>query len=106
MVMTAKHIHPLLIRGRLITEDTAAWILKDHPHRVAGCRRGFEVRVYHYPAEGWEPYFVTITSKKGWVMDGTHSPTAAAAESAALEMLSDLTDVDDHDRPALHSRQH
>jgi hypothetical protein len=52
MVMTAKHIHPLLIRGRLITEDTAAWILKDHPHRVAGCRRGFEVRVYHYPAEG------------------------------------------------------
>ena len=78
--MPTENIHPLLIRGAQLTEKTAIWILKKHPHTVAGCRRGFEVRVYHYPAEGWDPYIVTILSKEGWVMDTTHSPTAAAAE--------------------------
>jgi hypothetical protein len=94
--MAAKRIHPLLIRGEQITEQMSAWRLKDHPHMVAGERRGFEVRVYHYPAQGWEPYLVTMTSiKEGWVFGTEFSPTPAAAESAALEMLSHLTD--DHD---------
>jgi len=93
--MPTEHIHPLLIRGAQLTEETAIWIVKKHPHTVAGCRRGFEVRVYHYPAEGWDPYLITIISKQGWVMGATHSPTAAAAESAALEMLSSLTPTDD-----------
>jgi hypothetical protein len=96
--MTKKHVHPLLIRGEQLTEKTAIWTLKKHPHTVAGCRRGFEVRVYHYPAQGWEPYFVTMISKEGFVMDATYSPTAAAAESAALELLSDLTPTDDNVR--------
>jgi hypothetical protein len=85
------HIHPLLIRGAQLTEKTAVWTLKEHPHTVAGNRRGFEVRVYHYPVTGWDPYFLTITSKEGWVMGAEHAPTAAAAQSAALEMLSTLT---------------
>ena len=91
--MAAKRIHPLLIRGEQITEQMSAWRLKDHPHMVAGERRGFEVRVYHYPAQGWEPYLVTMTSiKEGWVFGTEFSPTEAAAESAALEMLNHLTD--------------
>ena len=88
--MTETPIHPLLIRGEQITEHTAISTLKEHPHKVAGRRRGFEVRIYHYPAEGWDPYFVTMTSMEGWMMGGEHSPTAAAAEAAALEMLNDL----------------
>jgi hypothetical protein len=89
-VMMAKRSHPLLIRGEQLTEKTWIWTLKTHPHTVAGSRRGFEVRVYHYPAEGWDPYFVAMISNEGWLMNGTHAPTAAAAESAALEMLNDL----------------
>jgi len=88
--MPDKPIHPLLIRGNQLTEKTAIWTLKEHPHTVAGSVRGFEVRVYHYPAKGWDPYFVTMIAKEGWVMHGTHSPTAAAAEAAAREMLNDL----------------
>jgi hypothetical protein len=57
------------------------------------------VRIYHYAAEGWDPYFVTIISKEGWVMDATELPTAAAAESAALELLSGLTSADANPRP-------
>lgn len=97
--MTAKSTHPLLIRGEQLTEKTAIWKLKKHPYTVAGRRRGFEVRIYHYPAEGLDPYFVTIVSKEGWVMDGTRSPTAAAAETVALEALSGLTHVDTNPRP-------
>src|SRR5438046_7767439 len=97
--MPTEHIHPLLIRGAQLTEETAIWIVKKHPHRVAGCRRGFEVRVYHYPADGWDPYLITIISKEGWVMGATHSPTAAAAEFASLEMLSKLTPTDASVRP-------
>jgi hypothetical protein len=96
--MSANRTHPLLIRGEQLTEETAIWKLKKHPHTVAGNRRGFEVRVYHCPAEGWDPYFVTITSKEGWIMDAEHSPTAAAAQSTALEMLSTLTHDDNHAR--------
>jgi len=99
--MAAKRIHPLLIRGEQITEQVSAWRLKDHPHTVAGERRGFEVRVYYYPAEGWDPYLVTMTStKEGWVFGTELLPTEAAAESAALEMLSNLTPGDD----TVHSR--
>jgi hypothetical protein len=90
--MMAKRSHPLLIRGEQLTEKTAIWTLEEHPHTVAGRSRGFEVRVYHYPAEGWDPYLVTMISKEGWVMQRTHSPTAAAAELAALEMLDDLAE--------------
>jgi hypothetical protein len=93
--MTAKPVHPLLIRGEQLTESVSIWKLKKHPHKVVGTRRGFEVRVYHYPEEGRDPYFVTMTSKEGWIMDSEHSPTAAAAESAALEMLSGLTETKD-----------
>jgi hypothetical protein len=64
--MTAKTIHPLLVRGKQLTEKVWTWTLKEHPHTVAGRRRGFEVRIYHYPAEGLDPYFVTIVSKEGW----------------------------------------
>lgn len=85
--MTATRTHPLLIKSRRLTETTYIWTLKDHPHTVIGSRRGFEVRVYHYPAENQEPYFVTVTSKWGWVMDATHSPTAAAAEAEAFNLL-------------------
>jgi len=70
--MPTEHIHPLLIRGAQLTEETAIWVVKKHPHTVAGCRRGFEVRVYHYPAKGWDPYLITIISKQGWVMGATH----------------------------------
>ena len=97
--MPKEHIHPLLIRGAQLTEEIAIWTLKKHPHTVAGCRRGFEVHVYHYPAEGWDPYLVTIISKQGWMMGATHSPTAAAAEAAALEVLTTLTRADDNARP-------
>lgn len=97
--MPTEHIHPLLIRGAQLTEETAIWNLKEHPHTVAGCRRGFEVRVYHYPAEVWDSYLITIISKQGWVMGATHSPTAAAAEAAALEVLTTLTRADDNARP-------
>jgi hypothetical protein len=90
--MKLKKAHPLLIRGEQLTEKVAIWTLKEHPHTVAGSRRGFEVRVYHYPAQSGEPYFVTLTSKEGWVMDALHSPTAAAAEAAALEILEALGD--------------
>jgi uncharacterized membrane protein len=93
--MPAKH-HPLLIRGEQLTEKTCIWTLKKHPHKVADSRRGFEVRVYHYPAKGHEPYLVTIVSKDGWVIDRMHSPTAGAADAAALEALSDLTGAADN----------
>jgi hypothetical protein len=63
--MTAKPIHPLLIRGKQITQSITAWKLKKHPHAVAGRCRGLEVRVYHYPAEGWDPYFITMVAKEG-----------------------------------------
>jgi hypothetical protein len=97
--MAAKRTHPLLIRGEQITEQMSAWRLKDHPHTVAGERRGFEVRVYHYPVQGWEPYLVTMTSiKEGWVFGTEFSPTEAAAESVALEMLSHLTPDDNNAR--------
>ena len=98
--MTAKKIHPLLTRGGQLTEKTWTWTLKKHAHSVVGTRRGFEVRVYHYPAQGHEPYLVTLTSEEGWVMDATPSPTAEAAQSADLELLGDLTRGDDNTRPA------
>jgi hypothetical protein len=88
--MTEDHIHPLLVRGEQLTEKTWTWTVKKHPHTVAGCVRGFEVRVYHYPAKGHDPYVVTMIAKEGWVMDATYSPTAAAAVAAAVEMLNDL----------------
>ena len=95
--MAAKRIHPLLIRSEQITEQLSAWRLKDHPHTVAGERDGFQVRVYHYPAEGWDPYLVTMTStKEGWVFGTEFSPTTAAAESAALEMLRFLSAENDN----------
>jgi hypothetical protein len=90
--MTADNIHPLLIRGSQLTEQVWTWTLKDHPHAVAGNCRGFEVRVYHYPAEGWDPYFIAlIEAKNGWVMEQTYASTAAAAESEAQELLDHLT---------------
>lgn len=55
--MTAQGVHPLLIGGGRITEKTAIWKLKQHPYTLFGARRGFEVCVYHYPAEGWQPYW-------------------------------------------------
>jgi hypothetical protein len=88
-----------LIRGNQLTEQVWIWTLREHPHTVIGSRRGFEVRIYHYPAPAWQPYFVTLTAKEGWVMDTIDSPTAAAAEAAALQMLSDLTDTDSARRP-------
>ena len=49
------------------------------------------MRVYHYPAEGWDPYLITLVSaKEGWVMDSTYSVTAEAAEASAREMLDYL----------------
>jgi hypothetical protein len=46
-----------------------SWKIANHPHTIVGCRRGFEVRVYHDP--DWsEPYFVTvIETEHGWIMD-------------------------------------
>jgi hypothetical protein len=88
--MTESKIHPLLIRGKQITDKVWTWTLKAYPHTVAGSRRGFEVRVYHYPAEGRDPYFITTVSKQGWVMQETYSPTASGAESAAQQMLDHL----------------
>lgn len=92
------NIHPLLIRGAQLTDKVWTWTLKNHPHKVIGNRRGFEVRVYHHPAKGREPYLITLVSKEGWVMDATPSPTAAAADAAALDMLSGLTDADPNTR--------
>jgi hypothetical protein len=90
--MTADKCHPLLIRGTQLTEKASIWALKDHPHTVAGICRGFEVRVYHYPAEGWDPYLIALVSAKdGWVMDSTYASTPAAAESEAQELLDHLT---------------
>jgi hypothetical protein len=90
--MTRDNCHPLLIRGAQLTEKTSIWTLKKHPHTVAGSRRGIEVRIYHYPAEGWDPYLVAlVSSKEGWVMDSTYASTAAAAESEAQELLDHLT---------------
>jgi hypothetical protein len=90
--MTADECHPLLIRGAQLTEEASIWTLKDHPHTVAGMCRGFEVRVYHYPAEGWEPYLIAlVAAKDGWVMDSNYASTPAAAESEAQEMLGHLT---------------
>jgi hypothetical protein len=86
------NIHPLLIRGAQLTDNVWIWTLKSHPHKVVGGRRDFEVRVYHHPVEGRDPYLITLVSKEGWVMDATPSPTAAAADAAALDMLSGLTD--------------
>jgi hypothetical protein len=89
--MTADNSHPLLIRGAQLTEKVWTWTLKEHPHTVAGSCRGFEVRVYHHPAEGWDPYFIAMVStKEGWVMDSTHATTAEAAESNAREMFDEL----------------
>jgi hypothetical protein len=90
--MTKDNTHPLLIRGAQLTEKVWTWTLKDHPHTVAGSCRGFEVRVYHHPAEGWHPYLIAlISTKEGWVMDSTYAATAAAAESEAQELLDHLT---------------
>jgi hypothetical protein len=103
--MKSKRTHPLLIRGEQLTEKVSIWTLREHPHTVTGCRRGFEVRVYHYPAPAWQPYLVTITAKEGWVMDATDLPTAAAAEVAALQMLSDLADPADNMRRPVSSSE-
>ena len=82
----------MLIRGAQLTENASIWTVKDHPHTVAGTCRGYEVRIYHYPAEGWDPYLIALVSpKEGWVMDSTYAPTAKAAESEAQELLGDLT---------------
>jgi hypothetical protein len=89
--MTAKAIHPLLIRGKQLTDKVWTWTLKDHPHTVAGTCRGFEVRIYHFPAEDWDPYLVALVSRKeGWVMNSIYASTAAAAVSDAQELLDDL----------------
>jgi hypothetical protein len=92
------NIHPLMLRDAQLTDKVWIWTLKNHPHKVAGSRRGFEVRIYHHPAEGRDPYLITLVSKEGWVMDAAPSPTAAAADAAALDMLSGLTDADDNAR--------
>ena len=97
--------HPLLIRGNQLTEKVWIWTLKEHPHTAVGSRRGFDVRVYHYSAPAWQPYFVTLTSKEGWVMDSIDLPTAAAAEAAALQMLSDITDTTDRSSRPLPSSE-
>jgi hypothetical protein len=90
--MSNDNIHPLLIRGAQLTEKVWTWTIKDHPHTVAGSCRGFEVRVYHHPASGWDPYLIALVSTKdGWVMDSTYAMTAAAAESEAQELLDHLT---------------
>ena len=95
--MTAKKpIHPLLIRGKQLTEKVSIWTLKDHPHTVVGSHRGFQIRIYHYSAKGLDPYFVTIVSKEGWVMDATHSPNPVTAQNTALQMLDDLDPPPDH----------
>jgi hypothetical protein len=103
--MKSKKVHPLLIRGEQLTEKVWIWTLRQHSHTVIGSRRGFEIRVYHYPAPAWQPYFVTLTAKEGWVMDAIDLPTGAAAEAAALQMLSDLTDTDDQPRRPVPSSE-
>src|SRR5271169_5683186 len=89
--MTRNNIHPLLIRGAELTENVWIWTLKDHPHTVAGSCRGFEVRIYHYHAEGWDPYLIALVSAKdGWIMEPSYATTGEAAESCAREMLDEL----------------
>ena len=89
--MTRNNIHPLLIRGTQLMEKVWTWTLKDHPHTVAGSCRGFEVRVYHHPAEGWNPYLIALVfAKEGWIMDSTYATTADAAQSEAQELLDHL----------------
>jgi hypothetical protein len=82
--------HPLLQRGPSVTERVSIWTLKEHPHRVVGNRRGFEVRVYQNDA--WDdPYLVSMTAHDGgYVVDLEIVPTAAAAEAAAHGMLAAL----------------
>jgi hypothetical protein len=103
--MKSKKIHPLLIRGEQLTEKVSIWTLREHPHTVIGSRRGFEMRVYHYPTPAWQPYFVTLTAKEGWVTDAIDVPTGAAAEAAALQMLRDLADTEDHPRRPVPSSE-
>ena len=85
--------HPLLQRGEKLTDRVYVWTLKDHPHRVVGDRRGFEVRLYH--DDTWPvPYMVsTVDQAAGSVTDLETMPTAAAAEAAAHEMLAALDGV-------------
>ncbi|MGE3282614.1 MAG: hypothetical protein AB7O13_16600 [Alphaproteobacteria bacterium] len=82
--------HPLLQRGEKLTNRVYVWTLKDHPHRVVGDRRGFEVRLYN--DDTWSvPYMAcTVDQAAGYVMDLETMPTAAAAEAAAHEMLAAL----------------
>jgi hypothetical protein len=44
-------------------------------------------------------------AKEGWVMDTIDLPTAAAAEAAAVQMLSDLADRADHTRRPVPSSE-
>jgi hypothetical protein len=88
-----KPTHPLLLRGKKVTDHTWIWTLKEHAHKVVGERRGFEVRMYEN-ADWPEPFLVALTSQtKGWVMDLEAVPNAAAAEAAALEKLASLDGV-------------
>ena len=93
---TENKIHPLLIRGKQLTDKVWTWTLKNHPHTVVGSYRGFQIRIYHYLGKGLDPYLVTIVSKEGWVMDATHSPNSVTAHSTALQMLDDLDPPPDH----------
>ena len=95
--MTAKkQIHPLLIRGKQLTDKVWTWTLKDHPHTVVASDRAFQIRIYHYVAKSFDPYLVTIVSKEGWVMDATPSPNPVTAQTTALQMLDDLDPPPDH----------
>ncbi|MBV9828868.1 MAG: hypothetical protein JO001_24855 [Alphaproteobacteria bacterium] len=82
--------HPLLQPGEWVTEQVRIWTLKDHPYRLIGVRRGFEVRIYC--GEAWpEPYLVSMTDQDhGYVMDLSTMPTESAANAAAVEMLAGL----------------
>ena len=95
--MTAKkQIHPLLIRGKQLTDKVWTWTLKDHPHTVVASGRAFQIRIYHYVAKSFDPYLVTIVSKEGWVMDATPSPNPVTAQTTPLQMLDDLDPPPDH----------
>jgi hypothetical protein len=85
-----KLAHPLLQRGAQVTEDVWIWTLKEHPHRLVGTRRGFDVCIYEN--NDWvEPYLVSMTDQaNGYVMNLDVVSNADAAEALALEMLAAL----------------
>lgn len=85
--------HPLLQCGEKLTDRVYVWTLKDHPHRVVGRRRGFEVRLYQDDTWPLSYMVSTVDQTDGYVTDLETMPTATAAEAAAHEMLAALDGV-------------